>query len=63
MKETVVPKKTQLKIFRLWKTKKNMAEIGREVGVCRKKVAQLIRIHEHGELFDIKKQKNWLIND
>lgn len=63
MKETVVSEETKQKIYMLWRVCKNKAEVGRMVNLCRKKVAQIIHQNEHQQLFDVEKQKNWLIND
>lgn len=63
MKEIVLSKKTSNKIITLWKQSKSKADISREVGVCRKKVAKIIRLSDHKKIFDVKQQRNWLINE
>ncbi len=63
MKAIFISKKKKAKVFSLWKKGKTKTEIEKETGICRKKVAQIIRINEHDQIFDVKRQTNWLVNE
>jgi hypothetical protein len=63
MRPIFISKKTKETIYQLWRQGKTKTEIEKYTGICRKKVSELIRINECQEIFDVKRQKNWLIND
>lgn len=63
MKATIVQEETKQQMFAIWSKTKNKAETARALGLCRKKVAQLIHLNQHQQIFDVDRQKNWLIND
>lgn len=63
MHEIIVPQETKNEIFTMWQKHKNKTFLSKKVGLCRKKLTKIIHEYEHASYFDVKKEKNWLVND
>lgn len=63
-REIILPKETEEKIFMLWDSKKSKAAISKELKLCRKKITKILRSYnDKNGFFNVRENKNWLIND